>query len=108
MDSRYYSYDNVAKRATIYLKVQAASSRNVIEDFILIGEKYYLKIYITESPVDGKANKSIIKFLSKSWKLKQNQLEFTKGANQNIKLLDISNIEENEINRILENYARFP
>lgn len=106
MNSSYYSYDTIGKRATIYLKVKASSNKDFVEEFVEIEGRNYLKIYVRETPTDGKANQAIKKFLSKLWKLKQNQLEFVKGANQNIKLLEISDAEENEIIEMLKDYAR--
>jgi uncharacterized protein (TIGR00251 family) len=106
IDASYYSYNDLSKRATIYLKVKASSSKDSVEEFVEIESKKYLKITVKEGPVDGKANKSIIKMLSKLWKLKQNQLEFIKGSNQNIKLLEVKDIKDNEIIEILKSYVR--
>ena len=104
--SKYYSYDLVSKRATIYLKVNAASNRNEIDSFVEIEGKNYLKIFVTEVPIDGRANKAIVKMLSKTWKLKQNQLEIIKGATSNMKLLEVSDVDRDQVEEMLRNYAR--
>jgi len=49
-----------------------------------------LKIRITATPVDGKANKHLIKFLSKKFKTPQSNIEILRGQNSRDKLISIT------------------
>jgi hypothetical protein len=50
-----------------------------------------LKIRITAAPTDGKANKHLIKFLAKEFKLAQNRISIVKGQNSRHKKVCIEN-----------------
>jgi len=50
----------------------------------------YLKICITAPPVDGKANKHLIKFLSKQFKAPQNNIRILLGQNSRDKRIRIT------------------
>ena len=49
-----------------------------------------LKIRIKASPVDGKANKHLIRFLSKQFKAPQNKIEILRGHNSRDKQIRIT------------------
>ena len=49
-----------------------------------------LKIRITATPVDGKANKHLIKFLSRQFKAPQNNIEIVRGQNGRDKRIRIT------------------
>ena len=55
----------------------------------LIGDS--LKIKITAPPTDGKANRHLIKFLSKQFQVKQRAITIVSGATSRQKRLCISN-----------------
>jgi uncharacterized protein (TIGR00251 family) len=59
-----------------------------------------LKIRITAPPVDGKANQHLIKFLAKSFGVKQNEIEILSGETSREKRIAIKN--PNKIPKILE------
>lgn len=50
----------------------------------------YLKIRITAAPVDGKANRHLIKFLSRQLKTSQSQIEIIQGLNSRDKRIGIT------------------
>ena len=49
-----------------------------------------LKIRITATPVDGKANKHLIKFLSKQFKTTQSNIDILRGQNSRNKRISIT------------------
>ncbi|MBU0597046.1 DUF167 domain-containing protein [Patescibacteria group bacterium] len=69
----------------IKIKVLPCSSRNEI---ICISENDY-KIKLTAAPVDGEANKKLINFLSKEWKIPKSKIEITKGLTSKNKTIMI-------------------
>ncbi|TKZ35985.1 DUF167 domain-containing protein [Brachyspira catarrhinii] len=60
---------------------------------------YYIRI--TAKAIDGKANKSIIEFLSEELNLKKKDIEIIRGGKSSKKIISI-NIEDN----ILEEYFK--
>jgi uncharacterized protein (TIGR00251 family) len=49
----------------------------------------YIKITLNEKPIDGKANQSLIKFLSKKLKIAKSNIIITKGLTSRDKTLEI-------------------
>lgn len=49
-----------------------------------------LKVYVNALAVDGKANKAVIKILSKYFKVKTNAVEVIKGAKSRNKIIQIN------------------
>ena len=68
----------------IKARVTAGANRNeVIKD----GNIYRLKV--TESPVDGKANKMVIKLLAKELEVRKNDIQILKGQKGRDKIISI-------------------
>lgn len=64
-----------------------------------------IKIKIASQPVDGKANKSVIEFLSKLFKVPKSNFEIVKGQSSKDKtiLINVSDLEKiNTIKQIYE------
>ncbi|WP_341748436.1 MULTISPECIES: DUF167 family protein [unclassified Candidatus Tisiphia] len=102
--SKIFNYNPNKKLAIIALKVKANAKTNKIGEFIIINDKYYLKLFIKSVPEDGKANNSIINFLSKKWKINKNNFEIILGYTSSLKLLAIKNIESDYLNLHLKHY----
>lgn len=49
----------------------------------------YLKIRLTAAPIDGKANKHLVKYLSKQFKVKQSAITIVSGHSSRQKRLRI-------------------
>lgn len=61
------------------------------------GEKQYLVIRLRAVPEDGKANKALIKFLAKQWKIPSSSISLKSGATSRYKQLYFSmHLEELE------------
>lgn len=58
----------------LQLKISPNASQNAI-----IKASDGIKIKITAQPVDGKANKALIEYLSKEFKIPKNSIEILKG-----------------------------
>ena len=66
-------------------KIITKASRNAV------GEEYnkVLKLYITAPPIEGKANKQIIKFLSKYCRLPQKDIRIITGHTSSLKRIEL-------------------
>lgn len=78
------------------IKITAGAKSN---SFKKENENYYIRIMA--KAIDGKANKSIIEFLSKEFNLKKKDIEIIRGEKSSKKIISI-NIEDN----ILEEYFK--
>lgn len=67
------------------MKVIPRSSRNEVKK---TGENEY-KVKVTAPPVDGEANKMILKILAKHFNLPKSSLEIVGGKSARIKIIDI-------------------
>ncbi len=56
-----------------------------------------LKIHITKPPVEGRANREIVEFLSKALKIKKKQISIIRGAGSKNKLIAIEDISDEEL-----------
>ena len=88
----------------IVFKVRANAMCNKIGNYINIDGKQYLQINIQAIPADGKANKAIIDFLSKEWKISKSNFEITRGSTNNFKAITIKNTDSSYLNSILKHY----
>ncbi len=79
------------------VKVQPNASKDRV-----VGEYAdQLKIAVTVAPEKGKANKAVIKVLSKSLGIKSSDIEILSGETLRDKKLLIKNISEEDFNRII-------
>ncbi len=69
----------------IYLKVIPKSSQNKIEKM----EDGSYKVWVTVVPEKGKANRAVIKLLSKYFKVAKSQIEIVGGKTAREKIVDV-------------------
>ena len=60
-----------------------------------------IRIEVKSQPIEGKANKELIKFLAKLLSVNENQVIILRGANSRNKLIKIESIEKARILDIL-------
>ena len=58
----------------VNIKISPNSKKNEI-----VREEEYTKIKITAQPIDGKANKALVEFLSKNFKIPKTSIKILKG-----------------------------
>lgn len=56
----------------------------------IVQQEGILKVYLTSPPIDGKANKALVKILSKYFKVKKSHVRIKKGEKTKQKLIEIS------------------
>lgn len=75
----------------IKIKIVPNSSKN---DIIL--EDEFIKIKVTAQPIENKANKALIEFLSKNFKIPKSNIEILKGDTSKDKTLLIKTSDNNK------------
>jgi len=99
-----FNYNTQKKQAILAIKVKAGAKINSIGKFVVIHDRQYLKISIKAAPEMGKANNSIIDFLSQEWQIKQNNIEIISGHTNKFKIITLKNLAFDYLNLILSNY----
>lgn len=79
----------------IKLKISPNASKNEI-----IRTEDGVKVKITAQPIDGKANKCLVEFLSKTFKVPKSSIEIVKGETSKEKTLLIKVFDNDKINFI--------
>jgi len=80
----FYSQEN----DSITLKIKAQPNASRSEFAGLYGEDA-IKVRVAAPAVEGAANKELIKFLSKKFKVSKSEVEFKSGQNSKIKLIKL-------------------
>jgi len=78
------------------IKVRPRASKNTIKGI----QGNFLKIDIKAPPIDGEANKELIKFLSKKFKISKQDIEIKSGKSSKEKLLLLKNKKLSDISHI--------
>lgn len=84
----------------VNIKIVPNSSKN---DIIL--EDEFVKVKITAQPIEGKANKALIEFLSKKFKIPKTSIEIVKGETSKEKTLLFSTSNQEKQNLILSSFS---
>lgn len=83
------------KGLILKLKIVPNSSKNEI-----IKTEEGLKVKITAQPIEGKANKALIEFLSKTFKISKSSFEIIKGETSKEKTILIKCEDEEKLQKI--------
>ena len=75
-------------KLTIHITPNAKKTELLGEETNLFGEKY-LKIKVAAPPVEGKANKELISFLSDHFKVPKSIIRILKGETSRTKIVEI-------------------
>jgi uncharacterized protein (TIGR00251 family) len=78
-------YEIKGEKVSIRIKAQPAASKN---EFCEIYGEDAIKIRIKAPAVEGAANKELVKFLSKSFKVSKSDIIFKTGQNSKIKIIE--------------------
>lgn len=81
----------------VNIKISPNSKKNEI-----VREKEYTKIKITAQPIDGKANKALIEFLSKNFKIPKTSIKILKGETSKEKTVLFCIQDEEKLTKLKE------
>lgn len=79
----------------LQIKISPNASKNAI-----IRDETGLKVKLTAQPIEGKANKALIEFLSKQFKIPKTSIEILKGETSKEKILLLKIFDNDKIQMI--------
>ncbi len=85
----------------LYINVRVVP-RAAKDEVSLSDSKEALKIRLTKAPVDGEANKALIKLLAKLFKIKKSSITITSGKKSRDKRVKIEEVTPEEIQTTLK------
>lgn len=85
----------------IRIRIVPNSSRNEI-----ILEEEFIKVKVTAQPIENKANKALIEFLSKQFKLPKTSIQIIKGETSKAKTILLSTQDENKKTNIISQLTK--
>ena len=85
----------------IRVKIVPNSSKN---DIVL--EEEFIKVKVTAQPIENKANKALVEFLSKTFKIPKTSIEILKGDTSKEKTLLLKTTEIEKRNTIIERLTK--
>lgn len=87
------------EKTVLKVKLIPRSARNEVVGFMEDGT---LKIKLTAPPVEGQANKAVLKYLSGILKVPAANLEIISGRTSHNKLISIIGIKQDELHTLLQ------
>lgn len=90
--------NNMDKGLTVNLRISPNSSKNEI----VKTEEGIVKVKITAQPIDGKANKALVEFLSKTFKIPKTSIVIVRGETSKDKTIRFITDDEEKIQSIKE------
>ena len=71
------------------------------EDKVIIGQDGTLTVHVVAPPVEGKANRMVIRILAKKFDRTNSQVRIVAGYRSNVKIVEITNMSEAELARLM-------
>ncbi len=84
-------------RLIVNIKIAPNSKKNEI-----IREEEFVKIKITAQPIDGKANKALVEFLSKNFKIPKTSIKILKGETSKEKTILFETQDKEKLKKLKE------
>lgn len=84
----------------LQLKISPNASKNAI-----LKDDTGIKIKLTAQPIEGKANKALVEFLSKQLKIPKTSIEILRGETSKDKTLLLKNVDDDKILLIRNTFA---
>ena len=91
----------VSEGVIIKIKIVPNSSKN---DIIL--ENEFIKVKVTAQPIDNKANKALVEFLSKTFKVPKTGIEILKGNASKEKTILIKTVDSQKRSEMISKLTR--
>ena len=103
MTSRQYHLHNGRKGAALAIRVTPRSRRNEIVEVQSDGT---IRVRLTAPPVEGEANKALVKFLAEVLEVPPSNIEIIAGASGHDKLVSVLDLDAETVHeRILKKIA---
>ena len=85
----------------IRIKIVPNSSKNDI-----IKEDEFIKVKVTAQPIENKANKALIEYLSKNFKIPKTNIEIIKGSTSKDKTILIKTLDKKKQSEIISSLTK--
>lgn len=89
------------KGLVVRLRIVPNSSKNEI-----VLEDEFIKVKVTAQPIENKANKALVEFLSKQFKVPKTSIEILKGDTSKEKTLLFANLDEDKKSYIISRLTK--
>jgi len=100
MGSRVFHLHGGKRGAALAVRVTPRASKNKIVEVLSDGT---IKVHLTASPIEGKANEALLKFLAGILGIPQSRLEVVAGATGRDKLISVIDMDAATLHkRIIE------
>ena len=96
MNPRKFKFQDGRRGSALAIRVTPRSRKNEVTQFLGDGT---VKVKLTAPPIDGKANKALIKFLAEILDVKQSEIEIIAGEKGRNKLVSIYGLDSETVNR---------
>lgn len=93
-------YRHTSQGIELFVRLTPGSSQNKISGFYDDEHHTYLRVNVTSVPEDGKANKALLLFLSKTLKIPKTKIRILSGHAFRNKVLLLEGIDEEKIGGI--------
>ncbi|MBL0317878.1 MAG: DUF167 domain-containing protein [Alphaproteobacteria bacterium] len=101
-------YEPIEQGFIIRIKAYPGAKREGFTGIIETeGQLHFLKVSISTPPEDGKANKALIQFMAKAWKLSPSQFELIKGQTHRLKIVKLEILSTDEVARMTTLFKTF-
>ena len=92
---------NTNEGLVIKIKIVPNSSKN---DIVI--EENFIKVKVTAQPIENKANKALVEFLSKNFRIAKTNIEIIKGETSKDKTLLFKIYDENKRSEIISRLTK--
>lgn len=89
------------RSAIIKVRLQPGAKEDAIVEWMSDGA---LKVRVKSKPIEGKANKNLIRFLGKQLNLPQSSIEIAAGGKSRNKVIKIRGMDQKELERKIKEY----
>jgi uncharacterized protein (TIGR00251 family) len=103
MDKRKFRLHDGKTGAALTVRVVPNAKRTELQGIMTDGT---LKIKVAAPPVEGKANKMLVDFLSEILKIPKTNIEIVAGALSRDKLISVTGIDPEAANRNIRDYKK--
>ncbi len=102
--------DKIIKRTSndvlLFVKITPNSNKNQISEVLEYNSKFYLKIKIKEMPLENKANRALVEYLSKIFDLPKSSLFIISGKTLYYKTIKIKNSSIDYVQKNILQYIK--
>jgi len=82
-------------RLTVHVKTRSR------EDKLIVGQDGTLTVHVVAPPVEGKANRRVIRILAKKFDRTNSQVRIVAGYRSNVKIVEVADMSEAELARLM-------